>query len=271
MTHRIEETLARGICIGCGACGAVTDGAVKLTLGPTRLYRPDLGDATEEQVRSASRVCPFSDESPNESELGAPRSNTRPPLYDKLGAYTYTFAGRVADADYLEGSSSGGLTSWLARRLMQLGRADAVISVGPGSRNEGELFEYALRNDDDSLRTARKSHYYAATMSDVLQTVSGEDRRFILIGVPCFVRSVRALCRERPELESRFAYLFALVCGHYKTQAFAESLAWQIGVEPDDLDAVDFRLKSTDRPAMTTSSGRGAAQVSDGRPRRCEI
>lgn len=42
MTHRIEEVVRRGMCIGCGACSAATGGAIPIKLGTHRLYQADL-------------------------------------------------------------------------------------------------------------------------------------------------------------------------------------------------------------------------------------
>lgn len=246
--HRIEETVARGICIGCGACSVASGGAVLVSLGPTRMYGADLTDAPEDAVRRASRVCPFSDESPNEDVLGAPHPDAHMESDGFLGQYTRTFAGRVADDGYLMGSSSGGLTSWLLQRLVDQGHVDAVISVGRAPEKDGSLFEY-LVSDSQSIATQRKSNYYAATMSEVLALVADSDRRYALVGVPCFIRAARALCRTDEAIRERLQFFVALVCGHYKTHAFAESLAWQLGVPPERLADVDFRVKRPGRPA----------------------
>lgn len=248
MSHGVQETVDRGICIGCGVCSAATGGAIRLTFGPTRVAIPNLVGVAPEDLRTASRVCPFSDDSPNETELGAPASQTRPPRFDQLGAYTRTFAGRITDVDALDGSSSGGLTSWLAGELIRRGLVDEVISVGPEHDNPNELFAYAAHNGEGLLAT-RKSHYIAASLSDALHRISETDGRFAIIGVPCVIRGVRALCRERPEYSDRVRYVVALVCGHAKTPAYAESLAWQVGVEPEVLGQVDFRIKHADRGA----------------------
>jgi coenzyme F420 hydrogenase subunit beta len=246
--HRIEETIDRDICIGCGACSAATGGAVKVTLGPTRMYKADITGASAEAVRTASRVCPFSDESPNEDELGAPHGDDGMHRNQWLGQYTRTFAGRVADDDYVMGSSSGGLTSWLLRKLLEQGHADATISVGRPITERMSLFEYSVMEPED-LVGQRKSQYYAASMAEVLGLIAESDRRYVLVGVPCFIRAARALCRERPEFRDRLPIFVALVCGHYKTQGFAESLAWQLGVTPDKLGEVDFRVKRPERGA----------------------
>lgn len=246
--HRIEETIARDICIGCGACGVASGGAIKITLGPTRMYAADLADAPEDAVRRASRVCPFSDESPDEDALGAPHPVAGMHKDEFLGQYTKTFAGRVNDEEYLKGSSSGGLTSWLTTRLVEHGYADAVISVGKAPTGDGALFEYGS-SQTPAVAQTRKSHYYAASMSEVLDEVAKSDRKYVLVGVPCFIRAARSLCAQNALLSARLTFFVALVCGHYKTQAFAESLAWQLGVPPDRLGEVDFRVKRAGRTA----------------------
>ena len=40
-----------------------------------------------------------------------------------------------------------------------------------------------------------------------------------------------------------------LVCGHQKSSKFAESMAWQVGIQPGNLVDIDFRHKLLDRPA----------------------
>lgn len=246
--HRIEETVARGICIGCGACSAATGGAVRVQLGRTRLYEAVLDDASEPQIRAASRVCPFSDESPNEDELRAPHTDPTMSADPRLGVHSRTFAGRVTDESYLLGSSSGGLASWLVERLITEGHADAVIHVGASTPDDGELFRQGISNREEA-GTRRKSQYYATTMADALRRVTDTPQRYIVVGVPCFIRAARALCRENPAFNERLVFFVALVCGHYKTHAFADSLAWQLSVHPRDLAAVDFRVKHGDRTA----------------------
>lgn len=247
--HRIEETITRGICIGCGACSAATGEAVKVTLGRTRLYEAELEGVPEEALRVASRVCPFSDESPNEDQLGAPHPDADMVHDTKLGTYSWTFAGRVADEEYLKGSSSGGLASWLTQRLVSADLVDSVVSVGRTAGAEGEeLFRFGA-SENPAREDARKSQYYATTMADALAQVMQTPGRYAIVGVPCFIRAARALARENETFGTRVQYFVALVCGHFKTHAFADSLAWQAGVHPNDVQAVDFRVKDGARTA----------------------
>jgi coenzyme F420-reducing hydrogenase beta subunit len=54
---------------------------------------------------------------------------------------------------------------------------------------------------------------------------------------------MRLLIREQPEYAKQFVYFVGLVCGHLKSQFFAESIAWQSGVSPKNLKSIDFRVK----------------------------
>lgn len=220
-----------------------------MQLGRTRLYEAVLDDAAEPQIRAASRVCPFSDESPNEDQLRAPRVDASMKDDGRLGVYSRTFAGRVTDENYLVGSSSGGLASWLINRLISDGHAEAAIHVGASTdADKSELFKHSISTEENA-GGQRKSQYYATTMADALRLVTDYPGRYIVVGVPCFIRAARALCRENPIFNERLTYFVSLVCGHYKTHAFADSLAWQLNVHPRDLAQVDFRVKQGDRTA----------------------
>lgn len=255
MTHGIEETVARGMCIGCGTCSTVTGGAIPLQLNRYGVYSASLASATEEQIRLASRVCPFSDEAPDEDELGAPTDDGNAlPTDPRVGHYGRIFAGRHSSQDYLMGSSSGGLTSWLLQQLLEEGMVDAVIHVGRDVE-DGRLFQYTISADAESVEAQRKSQYYPTTLRDVLDTASAEKKRYALVGVPCFIKAARLLCREDPALQESIRVFVGLVCGHLKSPFFAESLAWQVGVAPDELKAVDFRMKHEGRLASDYDFG----------------
>jgi hypothetical protein len=75
------------------------------------------------------------------------------------------------------------------------------------------------------------------------------------------VRAFRLLADEMPDLGEQFSLFVGLVCGHLKSQFFAESLAWQAGVSPAELETVDFRVKNK---ARKSSDYDYAATAKDG-------
>ena len=232
------------MCVGCGGCSIRTAGAIPVQLGPFGMYQADLASATSSQVDEADRVCPFSDSSKDENSFSEERYGALP-SDPRIGRHLSVFAGRVTDDERVIGSSSGGLTSWFLGELLARGLVDGVIHVG---RGEGpELFGYTISRDVDALRASRKSMYYSSTLDEVVRNVRGDGQTYAVVGVPCFITAMRHLEDADGDLRQQFTWHVGLVCGHLKSQFFAESLAWQAGVRPGNLEAIDFRVKNPAR------------------------
>lgn len=244
VTHGIEQVVDRGMCVGCGACAVRTSGAIPVTIGRYGVYEASLDGVDPRDVRTASRVCPFSDDARNEDELTRQRFPDLP-TDSRIGAYLDVFAGRRTSERELVGSSSGGLTSLMLTELLDTGAVDGVLHVG---RSSGEqLFSYRISTSSAEVESSRKSMYSATTLADVVAQIRGDGRVYAVVGVPCFIKALRLLAAEMPELDSQLRVYVGLVCGHLKSTFFAESLAWQAGVPPTELDSIDFRVKNPAR------------------------
>lgn len=244
MTHGISEVVERGMCVGCGSCAVRTSGAIPVTIGRLGVYEASLAGATSGQIAIASKVCPFSDDAKNETVLG----DERYPDLDhdtRVGRYLDIFAGRVTDDARVLGSSSGGLTSFLLEELLRDGHVDGVVHVGRGENSE--LFEYVVSTTVEELTSSRKSAYYSTTIADAVSQIRGDGRRYAVVGIPCFIKAFRLIADQMPDLETQFTFYVGLVCGHLKSQFFAESLGWQADVPPDSLARMDFRRKNPNR------------------------
>lgn len=256
--HEISDVIERGMCVGCGACNVVTGGKVPISLAPIGAYQADISGLSARDYAAANKVCPFSDASRNESEIAHdlfPGQATD----DRIGAFTGLYAARVESLDYLVGSSSGGLTSWIAEQLLKRDYIDAVIHVGASSGSD--LFAYQISRTIDQLHGKRKSAYYSTTFSEALAEVRATPGRYALMGVPCVARGARLVAENDDVIRERLAYVLGLVCGHLKTRGFAESLGWQVGVSPERLGSVDFRIKN---PGQSSAHYDFGARAVDG-------
>ena len=258
MAHTIEDVVARGMCVGCGGCSIRTSGAIPVRLDPYGVYQADLTSATSAQIEAANAICPFTDASKDEDRLAEERYGSLP-SDGRIGRYRSVFAGRLADSGRTIESSSGGLTSWFLGELLDRGVVDGVVHVG---RTEGrELFGYTISRSSEALAASRKSMYYSTTLDQVVREVRGDGRRYAIVGVPCFITAMRHLEEVDVDLRDQFTWHIGLVCGHLKSQFFAESLAWQSGVPPEDLEAIDFRVKNPARRSYSYDyEVRGRAQ-----------
>jgi coenzyme F420-reducing hydrogenase beta subunit len=247
-----ETVIAGGYCVGCGAC-VVTSGS------PMRLRWTSLGhyEAFESHDASAfgdhnrlQAVCPFGALAPDEDLLAAELYPQASPDAE-IGRHLAAYAGHVAESQHRDRGSSGGMASWIATELLRTGAADAILHVLPRvpDTQDERLFAYGISTTPEQVAAGAKSRYYPVELSSVMRTVRSHPARYVVVGVPCFIKAVRLLARQDPLIAERVSCCIALVCGHLKSGRFAESLAWQAGVPPGDLEAIDFRHKLPDRPA----------------------
>ncbi|MCB5200672.1 polysaccharide pyruvyl transferase family protein [Loktanella sp. TSTF-M6] len=243
----IKDVVARDICIGCGACAIATDGQIAIDVNDKGMHAARLADVenlSPDLLAKADVVCPFSDNAAHEDALGAPQSRTiKMPVDSNVGAYQAVLAGRISDDKQIVGSSSGGLTSWILKSLLSSGRVDGVIHVG-GDGDDARMFNYRVSFSVDDVDRHRKSLYYSTTLDDAFKTVKQHpDKTYAIVGVPCFIKSARLLAQNDPALDACLKYYVGIVCGHMKSSFFAESNAWQLGVPPQEVGKVDFRVK----------------------------
>lgn len=248
----IIDVLNRQMCIGCGACNIVSEGKIKIDKNNYGIYEANLKDIenlNEEDFTLANSVCPFSNMSLNENQLDVPNVFFRNlPYNENIGRYDSIFTAKKTNENELLESSSGGMTSWLIKKLFIENKIDAVIHVGKESNQN--LFEYKISYSLEEAEQNKKSAYYSISLKDVLKEVKKNNTlRYAIVGLPCMIKSTRLLAQKDIKIKSNIIYYLGLVCGHLKSSFFAEANAWQCGVNPKDLKSVDFRVKNKSNPA----------------------
>lgn len=200
---------------------------------------------------AVENVCPFSPAADDEDVLSAGLFGTLDRGDRFIGRYQDCWAGHVADTGFRGRGSSGGFTSWILSELLTTNQVDAVVHVKPRAPHDDDprLFTYAVSRTEEEIWEGAKSHYYPVEMSGVLTHIREHPGRYVVVGVPCFIKAVRLLCTTDPVLRERIHYCVGLFCGHQKSTAFAELFGWQCGIRPRDLQTIDFRRKLDDRPA----------------------
>lgn len=240
----IKKVIDNDYCIGCGAC-AVINKNIHITRNKYGLKTATYTKNTllDEQT---SQVCPFATTT-NESILGkelfSPEDNIKHTT--KLGYYLDLYAGKISDDDQRTQTSSGGLISWLLCYLLENNIIDGVIHV-KSTENESDLFTYTLSTTLQEILSRGKSRYYHVSFADVKDLLNDPNLkgRYVFVGVPCYVKALRLVCKNNPKLKEHILYFFALFCGHMKTSALAELFSWQQGITPPELGSIDFRVKN---------------------------
>ena len=202
---------------------------------------------------SFARTCPFSPSARNEDDLAAELFPETEHRHSSSGRFRSAHVGYVAEEDFRERASSGGMVSWVLTQLLRTGLIDGAVHVGATAdpQNEGRFFRYRVSRTEEDVRAGAKSRYYPVELSDALRTIRSVPGRYAVVGVPCFIKAVQLLRREDPLMRERIAFTLGLFCGHMKSARFIESMAWQMGVSVTEIHGVEFRLKDPHRPAST--------------------
>ncbi len=246
----LTEVVEHEYCVGCGLCASQSQKGhmVETEIGT---YIPSLSDFSEFEKQTAEKYCPFSKESDGEDRLAQTSLDTAELGYlDGLGYFDKTYAGYAIEGSYREEGSSAGLVNWLCAKLLEKGEVEAVIHVKEDKTAEGTMYSYQESSAREGLQQGAKSKYYPIHLADLLKTVeTSKKKSFAVVGLPCFIKGLRALARENNVLKEKLKFHIGIVCGHLKSKHYAEFLGWQAGVKPDDLKLLDFRTKLMDRPA----------------------
>jgi coenzyme F420-reducing hydrogenase beta subunit len=271
LTHRSENqslnaVISGGYCIGCAAC---TRGEIASPLS----IELDAYGCLQAKAKSTAQsiaavdpsVCPFSETALSEDTLGKTLFCSDGVKHDSyIGHYRETWAGYVVEGKYCEQGSSGGFASWVLNELLAKDLVDAVIHVKPRQPDgqDRRLFVYAISRTATEILSGAKSHYYPIEMSEVLRLVRETPGRYAIVGLPCFIKALRLLAHESPVFADRIVFCVGLFCGHLKSTGFSESYAWQCGIRPDQLRAVDFRRKQAGK--LSSQYGVGVIGLQDG-------
>lgn len=160
-----------------------------------------------------------------------------------VGFHLATYAGAVCDDTARASSSSGGLTTWVLKQLLTEGKVDGVLHMVAQTADGAPLFGYAISRTIDEIEAGAKTRYYPGHFGDQLAEATADGGVYAVVGIPSVLYELRLATRVDPQLADRFRYFIGLVCGHQKSARYAESLAWQVGVLPENLDSIDFRVK----------------------------
>ena len=252
----MQSIIDGGYCVGCGACASIPDSPFQIRMDEKGCFQAEINSASNgldsAQEAAALEVCPFSGQGPNEDAIGRELfgEDNESREHDRIGFHRATYAGHVNEGGYRDRGSSGGMGSWVLTELMRRDKIDAVIHVGAVSPEEnGRLFEFKISRSIEEVNERAKSRYYPVELSQVIREVFERPGRYALVGLPCFIKAFRLLARQNPVLNERILYTLAIVCGHLKSSRFAELFSWQCGIEPGDLEAIDFRKKIETQPA----------------------
>lgn len=252
----IKKIVEGGYCIGCGLCIDKLKHPAEIKFdkfGQYQLAPLDSQSLDDSEESKALEVCPFSDQGADEDEIG--KKYYRDSKHDfRLGYYEDLYVSHVKNAVQRKKSTSGGIITFIAKQLLNEKLVDYVVHVKKDLSKESDaLFTYGVSATVDELEKNTKSRYYPVEMSKVVKTIREIPGRYLVIGLPCFVKGIKRLAAIDSVINERVVFTIGLVCGHLKSKSFAELYAAQCGIAPEKIENIDFRVKNETGKAIQYS------------------
>jgi len=244
-----EVIVPAEMCAGCGICAAICP------VNVLEMRFNEYSELVPVEVQPGClscplclQTCPFWNQDDNEDSLAESAFGHEPGISHRseTGYYLKSFVGHVSDSTYRVTRSSGAVATWLQQTYLREGLADHVINVVPNN-DPNQLFRFAVLNTLDDIRHSARSAYYPVEMSGVVAEVLKTPGRYVVTGLPCFLKGLRLAMCHSSKLRKRIVCTVGLVCGQSKSKFFAEYLCAVIGGDPAHLVKVDFRCKSPGR------------------------
>ncbi len=243
----MDTVVANDYCIGCGICASLDGSPLTMKLDEYGKYKPTINQNYEEKDMKINplTVCPFSNDNKNETEIGKEVfGHVEHIKFNEYTGYSLkNYAGYVTEGSYREKGSSGGMGNWISAQLLKNNMVDGIIHIKSAEDNNDLLFNYQISYNEGDLFSGAKSKYYPIELSQVIRLIKEKKGNYAVIGIPCYIKSLRLLADQDPVVRNQIKYFIGLVCGHLKSDMFAKSIGWQMGIKPENLQTIDFRKK----------------------------
>lgn len=249
-----DDVIKQDLCVGCGAClYPSSNNDLKMIWNMEGFLIPSTGQSYTVSEDSL-KVCPFNPfpekEVRTENEIAELFLKEAPNKHPKVGNYFNTYVGY--SNKYRLTSSSGGVATYLIDELLKKQVVDAVIAVKEG---KDSFYEYTIIRSTDDITVASKTKYYPVTLATVIEQLRSNNERFAIVGIACFIKSIRLLQYYHPELKEKIKFTIGIICGGIKSRFFAEYLAGKAGVEGNQFSDPQFRIKDLQSTASDYSYG----------------
>lgn len=249
-----DAVIKQDMCIGCGACLYSTSNENLVMKWNKEGFLNPTSETSDMESEKRLKVCPFNPfpdkEVRTEKEIANIFLKDAPNHHKRVGRYYNSYVGY--SNKYRLTSSSGGMATYLIEQLLNQNIVDAVVTVKEG---KDSFYEYSVVRSTDELISTSETKYYPVTLGTVINQLKTSNERFAIVGIACFLKSVRLLQFYHPELKDKIKFTIGIICGGVKSKFFAEYLAGKTGVSSDQFSQPKFRIKDLQSSASDYSFG----------------
>ena len=243
----ISEVVDNGLCVGCGICaGCCPSKNLHMGWKENGDLAPSLIGECPSGCRICLNVCPFASQSDSEDQFAQLRFDQVEKISKcpEIGYHLKTFVGYSRIEGQRENGSSGGMATWILETLLKDGEIDAAVCVIPYGRSE-RMFTYQILDKISDIRFAAGSRYYPVDLAEAVSIMNSKipERRYAVIGLPCFLKGLHLSMACMPRLRRRVIYTIGLTCGHLPNRFYTEYLTRLCNIDVDVVHSANYRKK----------------------------
>tara|TARA_B100000787_G_scaffold164770_1_gene147863 strand:- start:6175 stop:8010 length:1836 start_codon:yes stop_codon:yes gene_type:complete len=240
----IDIVVNNDLCIGCGMCVyKCPSKALEMGWNENGFLVPSIIDDCDSNGDCLS-VCPFNPfpkkEVKTEDELAEKYLPDTNQFHKKIGKYNNIYAGY--SNEFRLSSSSGGLATYVCAELLEKKIVHHIFSIKETSKPNTH-YEYSVSSNKTDLLIASKTRYFPVTLATVLKEIDKLEGTIAIVGVACFIKSIRLAQHSDPKLKEKITFLIGIICGGVKSRFFTEYLASKMDIKVANIQKPQFRKK----------------------------
>jgi coenzyme F420 hydrogenase subunit beta len=247
----LGRILKADCCTGCGACAAVSDGAITLKVSPAGFLRPHQRASVPGEInRLIDDICPG---------VRLARTTREGRDHRLWGPLIGVRTGASTDARLRHHASSGGALSALLVYLLDTRSVDRVVQVAASAASPIENATWESVCADDVYQAAGSRYAPSAPLA-ALDRQLASPGRLALVGKPCDIAAARALARHDPRIAEKVPVMLSFFCAGVPSLAGTRAILDQLGLDRTEL--AGFRYRGDGWPGLCTATLRDGRAAS---------
>lgn len=237
----IKNIVNQNLCTGCGICISESESSLVMDWDEYGFLVPKRKNTLSTTKSNLLRVCPFNpapeEAIADEDKLSSIYLKEANHFDEKIGYFENTYIGY--SNDYRKTSSSGGISTYIFKRLLEDRIVDHLFIV----KETNGTYQYQLFNDIHEITAISKTRYIPVTMEELFSKIDSINGKVAISGVACFIKAIRLKQYYYPELKEKIPFLIGIICGGLKSVFFTDYLAQKTGIKEKYYNQ-EYRIKS---------------------------
>ena len=217
----LDAVLKNHLCMGCGACAAMTPDTIEMAETQDENKRPRLKKPMTNQTdQQFKKVCPAS------NTINVPRPKNI--LDSAWGPVLEVWQGHANDEQIRYTSSSGGAVTALALHALERRGFYGALHIKSSKRNPARN-EAQISQNRHQLMEGAGSRYAPASIADKLHLITKAARKCAVIGKPCDISAALSVAKLDPDLKKNIGLTISIFCAgtpsHHGTSELLKRLS----------------------------------------------